>query len=117
MIIVLITFKEWTGGRSCGALYLILVNMLKGLESILSEDKQSLLLYFLLGGLAKHLVAEWQARKMKKKVLVGKVSRILLHPVKSLGGIDIQEAEVTRIGLKDAGGIFDRSVAIMRIIP
>ncbi|ELU16693.1 hypothetical protein CAPTEDRAFT_199157 [Capitella teleta] len=59
----------------------------------LSNDKKSVLLYLGLAALTKRLVATWTK--------------------KNKGGFSIQETEVTQIGLKEEGGMFDRHFAVV----
>ena len=74
-------------------------------KDVLENEQKSVLLYLGLTALAKGVLASCAGGK---KVLVGRVSRLMFFPVKSFGGFDVHEAEITRLGLKEQNGMFDR---------
>ncbi|XP_013416781.1 mitochondrial amidoxime reducing component 2-like [Lingula anatina] len=63
--------------------------------------------------LAKYVFAWWAQRSSQNFKLVGRVSGLYLHPVKSCKGIDLLGAECTKLGLK-VGDVGDRQWMVIR---
>lgn len=60
------------------------------------------------GSILKYASLLWM-NKGKRKEYVGKISKLLIYPVKSMRGFEVQEADVTRHGLTYKG-VADRYV-------
>ncbi|XP_072049430.1 mitochondrial amidoxime-reducing component 1-like [Amphiura filiformis] len=64
-------------------------------------------------GLAAYSLFRWKSSPRYDWQEVGKLSRIMIHPVKACRGLEVREAECTALGMKSSDGLFDRHYIIV----